>query len=241
MYPDPNQIRQLETETLFKIMRLGTFAHFGELQSDANQHYNGLKYGRGSVDVSLGLILDAPFRSGKTTSSSKKRVDIGGVVEVQDNSVTRASYSMILCESEFPATSNILRKFHFDFEPFEKRNDAEPKPNVHLQICGKLSQRQRDKGYTDDHLSSWFPWLEKPRIPVAPISLAILLNWILLEFQHGTYVSSILNNPEWRNHVAAAERTMLLGYFKSATEFLESTGKSSEGFFVNCLYGSNGG
>jgi hypothetical protein len=125
---------------------------------------------------------------------------------------------------------------HFDYESAAYRDVCEPKPSAHLQICGKLSPDHLRAGYTEMRLKGMYPTWEKPRIPLPPTSLALMLNWLLLEFQNDPASQGILNSPEWRNWVAQAERTMLVPYFKAATTFLASAANKKKRFLQTHLY-----
>lgn len=81
-----------------------------------------------------------------------------------------------------------------------------------------------------------YPAWEKPRFPLPPTSIALMLNWILLEFQTDTASQGILNSPVWRKLVARAERTILAKYFSEASKFLESAGNKERRFLQTYLY-----
>ena len=130
-----------------------------------------------------------------------------------------ASYSLLICRYAEARTSPIVRKVHFDYEPIAFRNPAEPKPSAHMQMCGNFSRHHLKAGYAEVRLRGMYPGWEKPRIPLPPTSLALILNWLLLEFQSDPASQGILNSPTWRNWVAEAERKVLLPYFESRQAF----------------------
>jgi len=204
--------------------------------SAAQASINELK---GEVNVHLGFTLDIRLRGDRGSKPVSRRIDVGALVQAApDNKTVRnASYSLLICRYAEPATSPIVRKMHFDYEPAAYRNVAEPKPSVHMQVCGKFSSDHLKAGYVQRRLAGLYPAWEKPRIPLPPTSLALMLNWLLLEFQNDPASQGILNSPEWRKWVAHAERTMLAPYFRAATNFLEGTADRRKRFLQTHLYG----
>ncbi len=232
-------LRELERDTLRRVVEIGEFGRLGQLRSAAHAAYGAFNDHKGPIDVHLGFTLDIRLRGDKRRRVHERRVDVGALVEpTSDNKrVKNASYSLMICRYADPATSPVVRKVHFDFEPEDFRNPAEPKPSSHLQICGKLSPHHMKAGYTDMRIRSHYPSWEKPRIPMAPTSLALLLNWLMLEFQADPTLQAVLRSPAWRSWVAHAERVVLLPYFENATTFLRSAAQRSRRFFQAHLYG----
>jgi hypothetical protein len=106
-----------------------------------------------------------------------------------------------------------------------------------MQVCGKFSQHHLDAGYTEQRLKALYPRWEKPRVPVPPTSLALMLNWLLLEFQSDPASQAVLRSPAWRACVSRAERTVLGPYFAGAHQFLTSTANRNRRFLQAHLYG----
>jgi hypothetical protein len=189
----------------------------------------------------LGFTLDIRLRGDRKKTQFQRRVDVGALVEPTADSkhIANASYSLAICRRADPASSPIIRKFHFDYEPIAYRHWGEPKPSVHMQYCGKLSPQHVAAGYDEMKLRPMYPAFEKPRVPLPPTSIALLLNWLLLdllEFQSDPASQPILRNPTWRKLVAQAERTVLIPYFKGATTFLTTAGNADKGFAHTHLY-----
>lgn len=238
IYPDFAVFRKLEKDTLRRVTEISEFGRLGELQAAASAAEASINEFKGPVDVNLGFTLDIRLRGDRKGKPVSRRLDIGALVEptLDNKSVRNASYSLLICRYAAAQTSPIVRKVHFDYEPVEFRNPAEPKPSVHMQMCGKFSRHHLSVGYAEARLLGMYPAWEKPRIPLPPTSLALILNWLLLEFQSDPASQSILNSPTWRNWVAAAERKVLLPYFKAATSFLTSTADSKKRFLQTHLY-----
>jgi hypothetical protein len=238
VYPDIATIRNLERETLQQILRISEFGRLSELQAAASTGLANINDQRGGVDVHLGFALDIRLRGDRQGKAVSRRIDVGALVEVSADkkTVSNASYSLLICRRANPESSPIVRKVHFDYESFALRNQDEPKPTAHLQICGKLSPHHLKAGYTVTRLNGLYPAWEKPRFPLPPTSIALILNWLLLEFQTDPASQGILNSPAWRNFVARAERAVLTKYFSEATKFLLSAGDMQKRFLQTHLY-----
>jgi hypothetical protein len=235
MYPTAVEVRTLEKRTLRCITEISEFGRLPELRSAASSQVSKIDEYRGPLNIHLGFILDIP--DDRASRALPRRVDIGALVEVaQDQkSITNASYSLVICRKADPAKSSILRKLHFDYEPIAFRK-AEPKPSMHMQVCGLLSRHHIAAGYRELSLQALYPWFEKPRVPSPPTSVALLLNWLLLEFQSDLAAQNILKNPRWRVLVAEAERQLLRPYYESAARFLKSAADRDKRFLQNHLY-----
>lgn len=238
MYPKIDILRKLERDTLRLITQISEFGRLGELQAAANVGMTSINEQRGGVDVNLGFNLDIRLRGDRKGKPVSRRIDIGALIEAapDNKSVRNASYSLLICRYADPETSPIVRKLHFDYESIASRNAAEPKPSTHLQVCGKFSPHHLQAGYTQNRIAALYPSWEKPRVPLPPTSLALMLNWLLLEFQSDTASQGILNSPTWRNWVATAERTILIPYFSDATDFLERAADKKRRFLQTYLY-----
>ncbi len=237
MLPMPRELRKLELETLKAVTEIGGFGRLGELQAAALAAKSRINEYKGPIDVHLGFVLDIRLRADRRRDLVPRRVDIGALVQVDaDDTITNASYGMTICRDRDPARSAVVRKVHFDYQPAAARNESEPKPTVHMQLCGKLSPYHRRAGYVEARLKALYPDFEKPRIPIAPTSIGLMLNWLLLEFQTDTAAEPILRDPRWRAHVAQAERLVLIPYYESATKFLKSTADQNRRFLQTHLY-----
>lgn len=238
MYPDLKTIRTLEIDTLRKIMQIGSFSRLGQIQTSAAGAQSAINEFRGGVNVHLGFTLEIRLRGDRRGKPVPRRIDLGALVEAaSDNvSVNNASYSLLIARYANPATSPIVRKVHFDYEPIERRNAQEPKPSAHMQLCGKFSPHHLAAGYTEVRLRSLYPAWEKPRIPLPPTSIALMLNWLLLEFQTDPASQAILSDPTWRNCVIRAEQAILKPYFVAGARFLANASSAKQRFLQSHLY-----
>ncbi|MHB8878127.1 MAG: hypothetical protein ACYC8T_30900 [Myxococcaceae bacterium] len=238
-YPSLDVVRGLERSTLRTISETPEFAQFPELQGVA-RGWRTLIPPRGGVSLNLHLFADIRLRADKRKDLVRRRIDIGARVDANADgvSVANVSYSLLLCKAEDPRKSPMVRKIHFDFEPVALRNMGEAKPSAHMQVCGKLAPSHIDAGYSEARIRHWYPDFEKPRIPCAPMSLALLLNWLMLEFDTDKNFRAIQKHARWRNLVAETERAMLLPYYSSAAQFLGATVNQRHSFVETHLYGT---
>jgi hypothetical protein len=238
MLPSLADLRKLEYQTLRVITEVGEFGRIGELQAAAKKSISLLNEYNGPINIHLGFVLDIRLRSDKRRPMFRRRVDVGAAVQAGNNSSTvgNASYSLIICRGEDPASSPIVRKLHFDYEAAGARNIGEPKPTVHMQVCGKLSPHHAAVGYSNLRLQAMYPGFEKPRIPVAPTCVAMMLNWLFLEFQTDPAAQTVLRNHRWRKLVAEAERAILAPYYDAAANFLKRQADISKRFCQTHLY-----
>lgn len=238
MYPTPQQMRALEEAALKRIIHVSGFARISGLQAAASAALTALSNCRIGVDIHLGFTMELRLQDGPKNVPSERRLDIGVlVVASPDGKLVRsASYSLIICKFANCASTPIVRKLHFDFEPIGFRGGADPKPSSHMQLCGTFSAAHLAAGYQESRLHALYPRVEKPRVPTMPTSLALMLNWLLLEFQSTTAAQAILNDPAWRTAVVEAERLVLVPYFESAATFLKQAKHMNDRFLQRCLY-----
>ncbi len=201
---------------------------FSNLVLAAQQNYSHLDPKRGGLDFAANFEV--------FTSNQRRRVDVGAKIEVDaKNRYESVSYFFAI-GSDTLAKDHILRKLHFDFEAPENRNVNECKPSIHMQICGELTPSMAHAGYTDKHLQNHFPWFEKPRVPSIPFSLALLLDWLFLEFSNTPEVNEVVKNGQWRNMVLETENQLLRPYFEDCHQYLRNPNRDGL-FFANYLYG----
>jgi hypothetical protein len=232
MYPKLSDLRALEVRTLKQIGMIPEFAKFVDLRAAAKDAASRTNEFSGAIRVRLGFKLDIRLRMRQKRAEQRRWVEIGASVlpGITKDSIEQTSYSLIICKKNVPKDSPIVRKIHIDYEPVALRNHKEPKPSVHMQMCGTLSAQQIDDGYDERRLEALYPSFEKPRIPTAPTSLALMLNWLLLEFQDDPAAQPVLKNSTWRKLVSDAERVVLVPYYKGAAGFFEKTANQGRRF-----------
>jgi len=238
MFPKLSQLRELEFDTLKRVCQIAEFSRLSDLRTAACRAFSQINPHRGPVNVYLDFQLEVRMRARNKRSEFRRRVGVGAVVQPGNgkDSIRNASYSLIICRNERASDSPILRKFHIDYEPIAFRNPNEPKPSVHMQWCGTLSAQQLSEGYSETRLQALYPDFEKPRLPAAPTSIALMLNWLLLEFQYDPAAQPVLRNSQWRALVATAERTVLVPYYRDSAQFLSARANDGKRFLQNYQY-----
>lgn len=238
MTPTMDTIKEIERDTLKVISEIGEFASYEELYRFAKDNRNKT-FPKKEIDIYFGLVMDIRLRADAHKTVLKRNVYMGlfASSETTHPALSNSSYSLVICEDD-KAKSKIIRKLHFDYEYATLiQQNSEKKPSFHIQICGKLSPYLKNIGYEDADIEAFAPGFEKPRIPSMPICLAILINWVLLEFDCDKTAKAILINDRWRKHVAKAERVILKPYFENGVDFLKSTAHKDRSFFSEKLYG----
>jgi hypothetical protein len=237
--PSLEEIHDLELKTLRSIARSGVFARLRDLQLGAAASLKGMNPARPGFNLHLGFTLDMRLRSDRKRTEFRRRIDVGAqlVPDSQRKSIESASYSVLICRTS-NALGPIVRKFHVDYEALSIRNSGEPKPSVHFQFCGKLSPQHIDAGYTPQRLHALYPNFEKPRIPMAPTCLALMLNWLFMEFQREAVAQALLRDDDWQSLVREAEQIVLAPYFEEGRKALTRCKAAKSSFFQKYYYES---
>lgn len=141
-------------------------------------------------------------------------------------------YLALVCteENTNPEKSKIIRKYHFDYTT-PQNSKRQSHPVFHLQYPGELSPVLQGLNAKYDHLECW---LSEPRLYYFPMSLALLLNIILLEFKEDENFYEIREDSDWRDLVRKNEEKLLLPYFKNCYNFLSN--RKSDQLFMNDFY-----
>jgi hypothetical protein len=231
-YPRPNELKRLDKETL-AFLRCGPIIarNFPQLTNSANTAFSNVNINHGPLNfesqISL-LVEQAP-------GSVPRDVFVGAKIELRaNNQYENVSYFIAVGESGMPKKP-ILRKMHFDYEDPGHRDTRDPKPSFHLQFCGELTPGLNSAGYNDEHVNHLCPWLSKPRVPFMPMSLALLLNMILLECRQTPEAHNVLETPEWRGVVERNEQKILKPFFKDCSRFVAGPNRRlmTNEFFYN--------
>lgn len=127
---------------------------------------------------------------------------------------TEATYALSICENK-TEPKKLIRKFHFDYDPQTNSNPSK-KPKYHLQYGGTATPKIGDHRISIDEVH---PWLSVPRLVYAPINLALLLDYIFIEFP-SKETNKITEKREWRKLVKSNEETFLKSYYSNLNDFL---------------------
>lgn len=153
----------------------------------------------------------------------EKRFHISGCMErdAETPNLRSAKYDIVVATgAEF--SDGIERKLHFDYDAKIQGSD-EPKPTSHLQFCGRLNDAHRDLGITNEEIERFRWTVDKPRIPCLPMSLAMVLQWIFLEYHFDPTGNQLPLDGGWRGSVRKAEHAILVPYFEAALASLRKT------------------
>lgn len=236
-----SELKRLEGAAIQAICTEGPFGRLGSLTATAARaHAQIAGPSKAPVNVHLSFTMPTRLREDKGREAVERDFHVGcfaSAVEKSDD-LAQLSYSVLIGQEAHPSRS-VARKFHFDFEPAALRNSAESKPTFHLQMCGELSSHHAEAGYTDDHISHMLPSWSQPRIPAQPMSLALVMNWLFIEFGREAAVKAARLNPRWCSLVREAERKVLKPYFEACSTFLSSNANDDFSFFSKKIYEEN--
>ena len=231
-----SQLKQLESKTIQAIRTQGVFGRLGTLLTSA-QKAQIIQSARAPVNLHLNFTLPTRLREDRGPHAIDRAFHVGclAVPAANGDDISQLSYSVLIGRDALPNTA-VARKFHFDFEPAAARNVAESKPTFHLQMCGELSDHLRDAGYTDGDIDHLLPSWSQPRVPSSPMSLALILNWLFIEFGREMHVKNVRTDPRWRSIVREAERSVLKPYYDACSTFLSQRANDDESLTSKRIY-----
>jgi hypothetical protein len=124
--------------------------------------------------------------------------------------------------------SRIIRRFHFDFDTFNK----EDHPMFHLQYGGNPEDELEEYHYCLE------PWLETPRIFFPPVNLALVFEIALREF-NTEIQNSFLEKGEWKKILRDSENLLLEPYIKECYNYFSRSGtRDVSPTFIHWHYGT---
>jgi hypothetical protein len=233
-----SELKELESEAIDRIRTLGVFGKLSSLQEAAKMaQIVKAKASTAPINFHMSFTLPTRLREDPGHKAVVRPFHVGCLATAHKDEITQLTYSVLIGET--PGTTRVARKFHFDFEPADRRNQAEPKPTFHLQMCGELSAGHQIAGYGEADIAHLLPAWSQPRIPALPMSFALVLNWLLVEFGHDATVSSARRDPCWQSTVRTAERAVLKPYYKDCFEFLDVAANKNRSFYTQHLYSEN--
>ena len=229
-------LKTLELEAIKAIRTEGEFGRLNTLRNAAMGTQINTAAAKAPVNLHLSFTLPTKLREDPGRATVDRSFHVGCYAEMgRKDEISHLSYSVLIGQEAHPSKL-VARKFHFDFEPAAFRNTAEPKPTFHLQMCGKLSEHHISDGYTEEDIKHLLPSWSQPRIPAQPMSLALILNWLFIEFGHDITVRNARINNRWRNIVKSAERVILKPYYMACAEFLDNNANNDDSFFSKKIY-----
>ena len=228
------ELQALELKTITALRTDGTLGRLGTLQSAA-WGAQIVRAPNSSIDVHLSFTLPTRLREDAGTSVVERPFHVGCLAIGKNDVISQLTYSVMIGEVAYPS-KKVARKFHFDFEPVMNRNLAESKPTYHMQMCGELSPHHINAGYAETDIEHLLPAWSQPRVPAQPTSLALVLNWLFIEFGAEAVVKAARLSPAWRSIVRETERSVLKPYFDSCAGFFSSHANNDKSFVAEHIY-----
>lgn len=229
-------LKRLDNQAIQAIRTQGVFGRLNSLAAAAQQAQIAPS-SKVPINLNLSFTLPTRLREDVGHRAVERAFHVGclAVPSCKNDEISQLSYSVLICQDAYPSR-RVARKFHFDFEPVSTRHTAESKPTFHLQLCGELSEHHESSGYTEDDIRHLLPSWSQPRVPAQPMSLALILNWLFIEFGCEASVKEARLNPRWLSVVRDAERSVLKPYFEACSAFLTSRANDDESFFSAHIY-----
>jgi hypothetical protein len=215
-----SSLKKLESDTVRAIVQDTAFARLTQLHSAARQvqgHINVAN--KQAIDVHLSFELPTRIRE-EGGGLVPRRFHVGCAAARYQDSDALGFQSYSVAIEKAPGSRWIARKFHFDYEPNFVRNELEPKPTFHLQLCGNLSRHHIGAGIVDADVEHLLPAWSKPRVPASPMSLALVLEWLFIEFGTEHSVQSARKGLNWTKIVRRAEAEVLRPYYERCMQFM---------------------
>jgi len=229
-YPLAAVFLRNELETLRYIKDSSMFEkHYNQLSRDATVKYFKLHSSMKKLQ-SFNFVSEIDICLDRKSSRTGKAV-IGADVEINSEHYEKVSYFLAICEDKNPQ-SRLVRKYHFDYDLYDPKG-RQPHPVFHLQYAGKLSAYLDTLNLDHAHIDSW---LSEPRLFYMPMSLALLLNLVLKEF-NTEVTQKIIESSEWRQVIRKNEELLLAPYFKSCHNYMAGFGNSNNLLTTDYLYG----
>lgn len=155
-----------------------------------------------------------------------QRFHIGSLIQSDYSQVT---YYLAICDYNVTCqTCEIRRKFHFDYDNGNGPS-RQPHPRYHIQYAGTKPSGMGNHG--DDHYESvLYSQLSEPRFHYAPMSLALLLNCVFVEFRT-EITNKISEDDNWRELIKRNEIELLEPYYRKCKDFFAIGGHSKTKLF----------
>ena len=223
--PDPEQLIGNEIKTLeFLGLNKFIFEKCNILYIDIQNQLPHLKNKEKSKK-----LFDFSFEScfDVRNADVEGKAYIGALISANtDKKYERITYHISICDSS-SQNGRLLKKIHFDYcDPTNVIRQLQPV--FHYQIPGEATLRLKKDGYDCEHLC---PSLSEPRLPYYPMSLALLLNLIFLEFPgESEDKKKLTEDGYWRSWIKKNEELLLVPYYETCMNFFK---RRSDGLINN--------
>lgn len=155
------------------------------------------------------------------------RFHIGSLIQ---NDYSQVTYYLAICDyNMINNTCEIRRKFHFDYDNGNGPS-RQPHPRYHIQYAGTKPSGMDDHGALYETVL--YSPLSEPRLHYTPMSLALLLNCVFVEFRT-ELTNKISEDDEWREIIKMNEKKLLEPYYKKCKDFFAVGRHSSKNLFTS--------
>lgn len=201
-------------------------SEFPSLSSQAYLFYNQYKDKRriGEIDFTFNCEMEMEIEG------RKKEETLILIETCIKRNYTEATYALTICENK-TEPKELIRKFHFDYDP-QSNSNSHKKPKYHLQYGGTATPKIGEHKISMDRIHSW---LSVPRLVFAPINLALLLDYIFIEFP-SKETNQITEKSEWRDLIKSNEEKILKTYYENLNRFMIGN-HSSKSLLREYFYG----
>lgn len=145
----------------------------------------------GVINSSGGIIQHSSFSLCITFSSNVPDDPVNGDEEDKSS----------CCLINYATTKRIVRRFHFDHQPYEKK-----RPPAHLQYGGNFP----GTGVSGIEWHYCIDDLDNPRIHYFPMDFVLVLDLAINDFK--TPLSGLAREPEWKELVQQSQQIWWRGY-----------------------------
>ncbi len=227
-FPPVDKLKSIELRT-FKYLRdckvIEEEMGFVALKSEATKYYNALSSGKKLQRTPIDFQSYFDLRMKK----EHWRLHIGSIIR---NDYSQVTYYLAICSRDNDQCF-IRRKFHFDYDNgmLTPRNFH---PKYHVQYAGTMPAGMGDHGtlYEDILYSS----LSEPRFHYTPMTLALLLNSVFIEFS-SDITNKISEDDQWRDLIKSNEKDVLRPYYRNCCNLFNSSHSSKKLFTTDYCYG----
>jgi len=227
-FPPVDKLKSLELKTFKYLCDCKVIKEepgFSVLKNEAIIYFNALNSGKklqkSHIDFQTYFDLQV--------QKEGWRFHIGSAIQ---NDYSLVSYYLAIC-SRHNDQCVIRRKFHFDYD-IGQPNQRQDHPKYHVQYAGKNPTGMGDHGPLYEEILH--SPLSEPRFPYTPMSLALLLNSVFVEFAT-EITSKIAEDNQWRDLILSHEKELLRPYYRNCCNLFHSGHSSKKLFTTDYCYG----
>lgn len=223
-FPSPDKLIQKELDTLNFLWRnVLVCSTMPQLSAAANkawtQNHESPKLLKKNRKQSLKFSFNSYYDY--LHDNIKLQIHVNVFIEIQNGIFENVSYHLIIKQvNKNPSCDacDILRNFHFDFNPKADSSLKNKSPFFHLQYGGNLPD-------SSDSNTIELPKLSLPRIACNPLSLALLMQIVFFNFENEN-IAKIREDTAWKNIVRDNEQLCWKEYYNRCSGHLNSSNQN---------------